>query len=116
MGGLADFIENADRFLIPDRPRLAGDLDWMARANCQGRTALFFSDRPNDREQAKALCLHCPVLIECAGWRYRVRPKHGVWAGGGSARRLVANGRQSRAPRPNVFVWKISALSPMTSS
>lgn len=60
-------------------------LDWIADAACDGRSALFFSEDPQDRDAAKRMCLYCcPVLDECREWRNRVRPSHGIWSGRGA--------------------------------
>lgn len=84
MGRRADPLEKLDQLLIPDHPRSVRELDWMAEANCQGRTTLFFSERVTEREEAKSLCLRCPVLSACTDWRDRVGPSHGIWAGAGA--------------------------------
>lgn len=66
---------------IPTLVRRAHDLDWMDDAACSGDMATFFSDDPADRRAARRVCLRCPVAGQCAAWRDRIKPTHGVWAG-----------------------------------
>ncbi|WP_420121062.1 WhiB family transcriptional regulator, partial [Nakamurella sp.] len=47
---LLELIDTSPR---DDLPCLAGDPD------------LFFAERPDDLERAKALCVDCPVRAEC---------------------------------------------------
>jgi ferredoxin len=65
------------------------DARWMARGACGDVDPdMFFPDRDDKAaiRSAIAVCVSCPVLRECAGWRrdhpscygYRVS---GVWAG-----------------------------------
>lgn len=42
---------------------------------------LWFSEELDDQRQARALCLKCPVQIECALYVREVKPTCGVWAG-----------------------------------
>lgn len=69
--------------------------DWMRDAACVGpSSALFFSNVPADRDEAKRICLHCPVLLDCADYSARITSKkHGVFAGGKEARQYVASRR-----------------------
>ena len=48
---------------------------------CQREPALWFSERPQELERAKALCRLCPLRAGClAGALERAEP-HGVWGG-----------------------------------
>ena len=51
---------------------------WHARAACRGMgPALFFPDRGESNDEAKAVCARCPVRREC----FDAAPLYGVWAG-----------------------------------
>lgn len=48
---------------------------------CQSRPELFFAERPEQVERAKALCADCPLRLAClAGALARAEP-WGVWGG-----------------------------------
>lgn len=81
---------------IPDFGHPRGDNDWMKNAACIGRSDLFFSKSVNDRDEAKRICMRCPVLLDCHDYARRVGPSFGVWAGGNEARLYVA-GRPAQA-------------------
>lgn len=74
--------------------RLEGEEDqrWRARARCadaQGSlTELFFSENPDDIDQAKAFCEECPVKAPCLAGALARQEPWGVWGG-----QLVWNGR-----------------------
>jgi Transcription factor WhiB len=61
------------------------------RAACKGAdTELFFSTAEADIEQARAMCLACPVRLACAQWADSNDEQFGIWAGEDrSARRLA---------------------------
>lgn len=42
---------------------------------------LFFAESPADVEQAKALCLDCPVRTQCLAGALERREPWGVWGG-----------------------------------
>ncbi len=42
---------------------------------------LFFAESPADVETAKALCLDCPVRVECLAGALDRREPWGVWGG-----------------------------------
>lgn len=42
---------------------------------------LFFAESPADVETAKALCLECPVRLECLSGALDRREPWGVWGG-----------------------------------
>jgi hypothetical protein len=56
------------------------DETWRDRAACRGMdTDLFFAERGESDDQAKAVCLSCHVRIECLA--SGLEEKHGVWGG-----------------------------------
>jgi WhiB family transcriptional regulator, redox-sensing transcriptional regulator len=42
---------------------------------------LFFAERPEDVERAKAVCTGCPVLLACLAGALERREPWGVWGG-----------------------------------
>ncbi|MCW2780584.1 MAG: whiB7 [Marmoricola sp.] len=42
---------------------------------------LFFAELPSDVELAKALCVDCPVRVECLAGALERREPWGVWGG-----------------------------------
>ena len=42
---------------------------------------LFFAERPEDVERAKALCTGCPVRLACKAGALQRREPWGVWGG-----------------------------------
>jgi WhiB family redox-sensing transcriptional regulator len=49
---------------------------------CRANDAeLFFAESPGDVELAKALCLDCPVRVECLAGALERREPWGVWGG-----------------------------------
>lgn len=63
---------------------------WRERASCLGFPAdLFFGhdevEAPAEKrlreEQAKAVCVTCPVREECLGYALSAREAHGIWGG-----------------------------------
>lgn len=42
---------------------------------------IFFSDIPATVEEAKAICLPCPLHAECLAGALERREPHGVWGG-----------------------------------
>lgn len=70
--------------------------DWMARANCKGRTHLFFGiagERPERRvrreARARKVCANCEVLTECR-WTARLNGENGFWGGETEEERAAA--------------------------
>lgn len=57
---------------IPNAPACAApgvDPDW------------WFSDKPADREQARQICVRCPLLHDCRTHALDTREQHGIWGG-----------------------------------
>lgn len=48
---------------------------------CRIDPELFFADKPEDVEFAKALCRTCPIRIECLTGALERREPWGVWGG-----------------------------------
>jgi WhiB family redox-sensing transcriptional regulator len=65
------------------------DLNWQARAACQGMdTSIFYHPenergRTRDRREyeAKQVCRGCPVVGPCLHWALETREPYGVWGG-----------------------------------
>jgi WhiB family redox-sensing transcriptional regulator len=62
-------LELIDNSPTDDRPCVAGDPD------------LFFAERPDDLERAKALCVDCPVRSQCLAAALDRGEPWGVWGG-----------------------------------
>ena len=73
------------------RPWWGLDGSWMERGNCSGmgheRRQIFFMDEAGDRvqarlatEEAKLVCLDCPVKQECLDYAIQGN-MYGVWGG-----------------------------------
>jgi WhiB family redox-sensing transcriptional regulator len=80
---------------------------WRDRARCRQVVTAdydpFFSDDPEDQDDALAVCAVCPVRIACLTYAIRTAQPHGIWGGRPQAelQRLIARdraGRPSRAP------------------
>ncbi len=91
---------------------VVGDLpavDWHAEARCNDgagtMTSLFFSEELQDIAQAKVICAHCPVIVECLEAAVERREPWGVWGGqlflnGKILASKRRRGRPPKVPRP----------------
>jgi WhiB family redox-sensing transcriptional regulator len=80
---------------------------WQFHAACRGEdSGLFFApsyfeqraEKEAREAKAKAICAHCPVLIDCLEFAVRIRENHGVWGGlNESERRALVRERERRA-------------------
>lgn len=62
------------------------EYDWQKRAECAkkehlDKVPLFFSNKTEDKRDAKALCGVCPVRRECAKMALEERHLSGIWGG-----------------------------------
>jgi WhiB family redox-sensing transcriptional regulator len=78
--------------------------DWRHVAACRDEDPdLFFSDGPAGAQararQAKAICRHCPSLIECREWALRERPKSGIFGGLTAEQRREVHARTDKLGR-----------------
>lgn len=67
--------------------------DWWEEAKCLGKGLRPFYgydpiDKP-DLHHARYLCGRCPVLTKCMSYSFKMKEKHGIWAG------LTANERSN---------------------
>lgn len=71
-------------------------MGWQHRAACRGEdSSVFFApnyfERKEEKEareaKAKALCVRCPVRLECLDYALRTREPHGIWGGLNEAER-----------------------------
>lgn len=85
-------------------PQPDPDLTWQQQGACNGVDPdLFFPERGEPTEPAKAVCADCHVRTECLDYALDNREMHGIW-GGMSERerrrirrqRLAANGYPAR--------------------
>lgn len=71
--------------------------EWMAAAACLGMDPdLFFPERGEDAEQAKAVCRTCAVRLECLDYALANSEKFGCW--GGLSERARRRMRKARRP------------------
>ena len=75
----------------PPEPR-----EWISQGICSGLSHLFFpphAERPQARarreEAARAVCLRCPVIIECRRYA-RLNREYGFWGGESEEERAAA--------------------------
>jgi hypothetical protein len=61
----------------------------MDKGLCRVTDLDFFSDRPDDIEQAKVICAECPVRIECLIYAKTNGEEAGVWGGTTPAERGI---------------------------
>jgi WhiB family redox-sensing transcriptional regulator len=62
--------------------------DWYELARCRGvDQRLFFPERGDSQEPAKALFRECPVSVECLAWALDHKEAHGIWGGAGECER-----------------------------
>jgi WhiB family transcriptional regulator, redox-sensing transcriptional regulator len=63
---------------------------WQQRAACRGEDSVYFfapsyferRAEKNAREAvAKAICVRCPVRVECLEYALAIRENHGIWGG-----------------------------------
>jgi hypothetical protein len=61
----------------------------------------FFSDDPEDQDDALALCAVCPAQGACLAYAIRTAQPHGIWGGRPHAelQRLIARDRDGRPRR-----------------
>ncbi|HZT64548.1 MAG TPA: WhiB family transcriptional regulator [Acidimicrobiales bacterium] len=57
-------------------------LEWRPAAACLGADPeIFFPERGQASDRAKAICLSCPVRIECLTWSVVTCERQGIWGG-----------------------------------
>lgn len=68
-------------------------MDWRKDAQCRAYDPeLFFPVGTSgpaqvQTEEAKAVCVFCPVQTECLAWAFETGQDHGVWGGMSEAER-----------------------------
>jgi WhiB family redox-sensing transcriptional regulator len=80
-------------------------MDWRNEAQCQAYDPeLFFpvgttGPAQVQTEEAKAVCIFCPVRVECLTWAFDTGQDSGVWGGMSEAERraVVRQGRVQHA-------------------
>ena len=77
----------------------------IAELPCRLDPDLFFAESPADVEEAKALCLECPVRAACLAGALKRREPWGVWGGqlflnGKILASKRRRGRPPKHPRP----------------
>lgn len=63
---------------------------WMRLANCvDADPAWFFPERGEPSGPAKAICMVCPVRVECLNYALSINERHGIWGGTSENERRV---------------------------
>jgi hypothetical protein len=62
------------------------NLDWQADGECakivnRPKKDFFFSNKSEEKEEAKRLCFECPVRTECIKWALEKNEIWGIWGG-----------------------------------
>lgn len=87
---------NQDSRLLAQAAREIADLP------CRTQSELYFADRPEEIEQAKALCTACPLKQLCLETALELREPWGVWGGELLERgRVIPRKRPRGRPRKN---------------
>ncbi|MFI6881156.1 WhiB family transcriptional regulator [Streptomyces sp. NPDC050400] len=81
-------------------------MDWLNDASCrQEDPDLFFPIGDTGPallqiEEAKSICVACPVMERCRQWALETGQEHGVWGGLSEAERRRHKRRVARQRRP----------------
>lgn len=62
---------------------------WRDLAACIDSEAVFFPERGQSAEPAKAVCRGCPVAAECLEFALVTGEQHGIWGGKSERQRRV---------------------------
>jgi WhiB family redox-sensing transcriptional regulator len=79
---------------VKDTTKLA----WRQKAACRGVDPdIFYPVSDDDAEEAKAICMQCPVQQACLEWALSSREREGVWGGATERerRRIIRRRRRS---------------------
>lgn len=86
---------------MQNRSRIADTYPWWEEAACRSSDVeLFYSDEPERRAMALALCASCPVRTDCREAARASGEHFGVWGGQTETQRrrdLRAEGRRGAA-------------------
>lgn len=76
------------------------DLAWQAEAACRGVDPdLFFPEKGESLEPARAVCAKCAVREECLEYSLDGSEKHGVWASTSERQRRTMRAARHRERR-----------------
>lgn len=76
--------------------------DWQNAAACRGvGPDLFYTERGEPTQTARAVCATCPVIVECLDFALRLNEPFGIW-GGKSGRERKRLRRPTRQPARHV--------------
>ena len=87
---------------MPNRKVSAADVEWQARARCNGASADFKPDDENSRGLAYVQnnwCNLCPVRTECLAYALLYHLS-GYWGGTGTAERRMLSYHRNRVKCP----------------
>ncbi|KAB1978524.1 WhiB family transcriptional regulator [Streptomyces triticiradicis] len=80
---------------------LGDDTDWGERALCRSADPEELFVEGAAQHRAKALCIGCPVRLECLSYALDQRIEHGIWGGATERDRWALLRR-----RPTVASWR----------
>ena len=73
------------------------DLSWQDHANCVGLDSnLFFPERGESCDEAKAICAACTVRAECLEYALANNEQFGIWGGTSNRERRAIRSRRRR--------------------
>ena len=84
------------------------DIGWQYEAACRGEDSeMFFAPNYFEKKEekdvreahAKAICVGCPVRIDCLEYALRTREPHGIWGGLNEVERKALLRERDRATR-----------------
>lgn len=68
--------------------------NWETQAACtQADVELFYSESRQDVNEARKICVDCPVIAECFAQALIRREQYGVWGGHKMSENLLRPGR-----------------------
>lgn len=80
------------------QPHVLIPAPWMDNAACAGADPdLFFVDVGMAADEAKAICVECPVRTDCLDFALTGRERFGIWGGMSSRQRRVEARRRKQA-------------------
>lgn len=83
--------------------------EWWDKANCLERGLdPFFGKDPIDRPDlhaARYMCGRCPVITQCMRFSFKMRERHGIWAGLTSNERAKHLKRLREGSTLDIEIW-----------
>ncbi len=75
-------VQLAKRKYLALTARPEADVDWTKRSECRGMDdEIFYGATSSDVAEAKEVCVHCVVGLNCLRYAIENDEKFGVWGG-----------------------------------